>query len=542
MKGISEKAEWPPEWNFSQIPTGDAAASKVNATASKLNATASVFIPTTSTNTATNTTTISSQQQTQQVQQQAVLQQIPSVNNVNLNNNMNMNQQQQIQSQLIKIQPMMDQSSIATITATNAATDISSNSAQPPASNSIHPETPTLIDLLDSIYFSAKTKLGSEFIRQNLSYEPYFPFFFKGLKCHVTELMGNKHGHYVIRDLFIHSDDHQRLILVANLSNDMPRLACHRQGSFSIQTMMDTLSTTEQLEYLEYSLNLDIKKIISKRSGHFVILKFLQRYDYPHSKFIHKALIQHTLDLATGYYGSRVMKASIDAGPIQEMSAVFAAIVKHTNALVQNEYGNHIIQHLLDVGPIEVTDAIKEEMHGKFVRYSTQKFSSNVVDKCLRHSANEFKQGIHTKVWTKIIVRELLTEAGDLIHDEYGNYCLQTALQASKVHYPCLLQKFKQYRKLPWPWNKLFESAEGSNSGYFENNEMSRNGSTYGEKAESLSGIMFTLGAVKSPGIFWDAVMRKYEMNTMRMSENGNNMVSGGGDDCENNQDGYNNC
>merc|ERR1712129_23696 len=179
------------------------------------------------------------------------------------------------------------------------------------------------------------------------------------------------------------------------------------------------------------------------------------------------SLMQHTLDLATDHYGLRVMKASVDAGPVSEMSAVFASIVKHASTLVENQYGNYIIQHLLDLGPKEVTDTIKEKMHGKFVRYSKQKFSSNVVEKCLRHSGNEMKCGIGTKDWTTVIVRELLAKAGDLISDKYGNYCLQTALQAATEH-PCLLQEFAKSTKphldtlrenVKAKWCKLLDSA-----------------------------------------------------------------------------------
>eukprot|EP01084_Bolivina_argentea_P312427 540888_1 len=330
------------------------------------------------------------------------------------------------------------------------------------------PKTPTMIDhVVDRVYFIAKTQSGSRFVQEKLSDKQYFGLFFKELKCHVAELMVDNFGHYAIEALFSHCDDHQRLILVANLSNHMPQVACHKQGSFSIQAMMDTLSTAEQIKYLVDALNRDIKKIILNHSGHYVILRFLQRYDYPYSKFIHKALMQHTLDLATDHYGLRVMKASVDAGPIQEMSAVFASIVKHANTLVENQYGNYIIQHLLDLGPKEVTDTIKEKMHGKFVRYSKQKFSSNVVEKCLRHSTNELKQNIHTKDWTTVIVRELLTKAGDLISDKYGNYCLQTALQAATDH-PCLLQEFEKSTKphldtlrenVKAKWVKLLESS-----------------------------------------------------------------------------------
>eukprot|EP01084_Bolivina_argentea_P159516 277803_1 len=226
----------------------------------------------------------------------------------------------------------------------------------------------TVIDLLVDRGITidlVKTSSGCQFVQQKLSDKQYFAFFFTELKCHVAELMVSIFGHYAIETLFHHCDDHQRLILVANLSKHISQVACDRQGSCSIQAMMETLSTAEQIKCLVDALNKQIKKIILDHCGHSVILRFLQRYDYPYSKFIHKALMQHTFDVATNYYGSRVVKACVDAGPIQEMSAVFASIVKDANILVDNPYGNYMIQHLLDLGHKEVTDTIKEKIRGK---------------------------------------------------------------------------------------------------------------------------------------------------------------------------------
>jgi len=342
----------------------------------------------------------------------------------------------------------------------------------------LSPKTPTMIDhVVDRVYFIAKTQSGSRFVQEKLGDAQYFGLFFKELKSHVAELMVDNFGHYAVEALFTHCSDRQRLVLVSNLCPHLAQVACHKQGSFSIQAMMDTLSTDEQIGLLVEALSRDLRAIILNHSGHYVILRFLQRYDWPHSKLVHTALTQHTLDLATDHYGLRVMKAAVDAGPIEEMSAVMASIVKHATTLVENQYGNYIIQHLLDLGPQDVTDQIKDRMHGKFVRYSKQKFSSNVVEKCLRHSTTEQLQRRQSgqlqhgqppeKDWATVIVSELLTKCGDLISDKYGNYCLQTALQAA-TYSPALLQHFEKCTKphldtlrenVKAKWCKLLEGA-----------------------------------------------------------------------------------
>lgn len=75
-----------------------------------------------------------------------------------------------------------------------------------------------------------------------------------------------------------------------------------------------------------------------------VILRFLQRYSYPYTKFIHKAIVEHTVKLATDHYGLRVLKSAVDAGPAAQMQEVFSSLIKCTNTLVENQYGNYIVQ------------------------------------------------------------------------------------------------------------------------------------------------------------------------------------------------------
>jgi hypothetical protein len=81
---------------------------------------------------------------------------------------------------------------------------------------------------------------------------------------------------------------------------------------------------------------------------------------------------------------------------------------------------------------------IKVKMEGKYMRLSKQKFSSNVVEKCLKQSSTH---------WRSIIIRELTAQpsVSELLRDRYGNYVLQTALsvatpqQVTTPHYNTLV-------------------------------------------------------------------------------------------------------
>merc|ERR1719233_593568 len=339
-----------------------------------------------------------------------------------------------------------------------------------------------LDECVGKVVVLAKSQSGSRFVQEKLNEPEYFNLFYKELKVQVADLMMDNFGHYAIEALFAVSDNEQRLFLVMNLAPSIAVVSCHKQGSFSIQAMMDTLQTQSQIEMLVEALSKHVMQIILNCSGHYVILRFLSKFGYPYTRFVHRALVGHCYDFSTDHYGLRVMKAAVDAGPHSQLTNVFNCIVKHTNTLVENQYGNYIIQHLLDVCPVQITSTIKEKLCGKYVRYSKQKFRSNVVEKVIRHSnketekrlsyMNSKKNGpeirdVDFKDWREVIVRELCTKADDLISDKYGNYCLQTALQ-SATHDPELLRELtgaitphldSLRENVRAKWNKLLEGA-----------------------------------------------------------------------------------
>lgn len=66
------------------------------------------------------------------------------------------------------------------------------------------------------------------------------------------------------------------------------------------------------------------------------------------------------------------------------------------------------------------------QLEGNYGDLSMQKFSSNVVEKCLRHAGEERQSHI---------IQELIDDPrlDQIMQDPYGNYVIQAALNQSKV-------------------------------------------------------------------------------------------------------------
>lgn len=69
---------------------------------------------------------------------------------------------------------------------------------------------------------------------------------------------------------------------------------------------------------------------------------------------------------------------------------------------------------------------ILDQLEGNYGDLSVQKYSSNVVEKCLKYAGEERRARI---------IRELISHAhlDQVMQDPYGNYVIQAALHQSKV-------------------------------------------------------------------------------------------------------------
>lgn len=291
--------------------------------------------------------------------------------------------------------------------------------------------------LIGRVVYLAKSESGSRFVQEKVGNPRYLKVFFQEMKKRLPELMTDNFGHYAVETLFTHCSSNQRMTLLQNLGPSLPNVACHKQGSFSVQSLINAISSKEEIMLMKDYLKRELHRIILSCPGHYVILRFITRFGWPCSDFVSDLLASNVVGFATDHYGLRVMKATFDsATPGAKLEKLFDAVVEHTNSLAENQYGNYIIQHLFDIGTPSITDQVKQKMVGRYVRYSKQKFSSNVVEKCLKHSAQDYS----SSNWSSKIVKELLGSAKELISDKYGNYCLQTALNTIQDNPPLVIE------------------------------------------------------------------------------------------------------
>ncbi|KAK4803615.1 hypothetical protein SAY86_003432 [Trapa natans] len=127
---------------------------------------------------------------------------------------------------------------------------------------------------------------------------------------------------------------------------------------------------------------------------------------------------------------------------------VIQAIAQNAKRLAFDRFGNYAMQSLLERRDPYINTIILNQLKGEFYQLSSNKFGSNVVEKCLLMVTRR-DQLDH-------IITELLSKSGtsSLFLNEYGNYVMQTALKVSKewmsVQHLYLLQSLRENQHIIW--------------------------------------------------------------------------------------------
>ena len=63
---------------------------------------------------------------------------------------------------------------------------------------------------------------------------------------------------------------------------------------------------------------------------------------------------------------------------------IIKQVIRHSLHLMQDAYGNYVVQYVVEKGEQSEAESVMKLLLGKIPRLSQQKYSSNVVEKCLQ--------------------------------------------------------------------------------------------------------------------------------------------------------------
>ena len=238
---------------------------------------------------------------------------------------------------------------------------------------------------------------------------------------HIIELMTDPFGNYLCQKLFEHCNDDQRTALIETAAPALPAVALNQHGTRALQKMIEHLRTDTQVNMIIQSLSHKVVDLVQDLNGNHVIQKCLQVLGADRCQFIYSSVGEACVIVGTHRHGCCVLQRCIDHAQGYQRSDLVAQITRCAFDLVQDAYGNYVVQYILDLDEIAYTRPLCQSFRGKIVPLSKQKFSSNVIEKCLRVSDVDTKADM---------IQEMLigNELERMLRDSFANYVVQTAL------------------------------------------------------------------------------------------------------------------
>jgi len=285
----------------------------------------------------------------------------------------------------------------------------------------------SLEEIVGQIYPLTKYQAGCRFLQKKLEEQPdqtHVTLVFNEVFDHLIELMTDPYGQYLVPKLMKHCDKNQRQAIVTKIAPKIVTFACHTYGIHGVQKILEYL-TDDQVQVFIDVIRPSTIQLSKDNKGNYLIQSFLKQFSSDRNQFIYDGINAHCVDVATHKVGCTLVNRCIDYANETQLNALLNQIASHCLYLVQYQFGNYVVQHILSTKP-QFAPKIIVAMLGHIPELSVQKFSSNVIEKCLQVSVSSSPQ-LYAAIIKEITDADLLA----LLQDRYANFVIQTALDVA---------------------------------------------------------------------------------------------------------------
>lgn len=249
---------------------------------------------------------------------------------------------------------------------------------------------------------------------------------FKEIKECWRDLMLDKFGNYVIQKIFEHGPESQKEYFAQQLRGSMMSMSIDDHGCRVIQKLLENLKSDTRNE-LVMEMHGNVEKLIYNRNGNHVIQKCLEYVPEKHLDFIIEEITENVYAFCKHKYGCRVVGKLIEFCKSEEVDKIVEEVLPYVNELTFDASGNYVAQSIIMHGKTAHKKYIISMFKKDLLKYSTQKYASNVIECWFKYWSNAQRKEI-----VKELFKSTKTSACPLekmLKDKFGNYVIQKMLE-----------------------------------------------------------------------------------------------------------------
>lgn len=324
------------------------------------------------------------------------------------------------------------------------------------------PQRPPLRALLGNVRRLSRDQVGCRLLQQALDEDgpsAATAILNEGLTFW-AEAMVDPFGNYLFQKILERITPEERVTLVSSVSTRLVNASLNLHGTRSVQKIVEVCAIDEEeneeesqdekedeakkaeeeerskatkkkskkkdtaAKILTDALKPSAARLCIDSHGNHAIQRILLKLPYQYTQFIFDAVAASVEDVARHRHGCCVIQRCLDSRHSAARTHLVGRIVEKSLELMQDAYGNYVVQYVLDVCGDDEVHAICESVVGKVCLLAIQKFSSNVMEKCLERCTDRVREEYLDELNDSDRLRELMM-------DPFGNYVVQRALSVS---------------------------------------------------------------------------------------------------------------
>ncbi|MCQ2817136.1 MAG: hypothetical protein MJ252_07715 [archaeon] len=246
---------------------------------------------------------------------------------------------------------------------------------------------------------------------------------FKEISDELVNLLVDPYANYFILKMFIHLNDTDRLTFLSNIAKSLDWLSINKISTYPIQIIIEKLTSRREQELVLNAIKKYSIKLSLDVYGTHVIERILSNFPYDLIEPISFTIAQNFLFLANNPNGLCIIKKIIIVENKRNNHKIIQKNIEdNALVLVQNPYGNYALQTVLNYWNFEDCQGFMKCFRENFLLLSTQKYSSNVIEKCFELDPTFLRDFIKEVFFSESALTLLLKNI-------FGNYVLQTVLK-----------------------------------------------------------------------------------------------------------------
>ena len=337
----------------------------------------------------------------------------------NMGNNFNMNPMfnQGMMPQMSQPPPLQN------INSSSVSSSGGNKTKKPKPQSQINFSSMSLSELIKNSNAISKDQSGCRFLQKKIEEKPELAGkILNNALQNIIQIITDPFGYYLIQKLFDYMSEEQICQFIALIQIDIYKICINSYGTRVIQKIIDYLHTELLLKTFLNLIKPIVKQIILDINGSHILIKLIEINSPTATKVIYGEIAENIVLISMHKHGCCVLQKCIERAAPKEQHQLFSLLLYHCKELIIDQCGNYIIQFMITLNIEEINLNVAEQLSDDIENYSKQKYSSNVVEKCLECGTD--------KICDKII--KALLAAGcivSLLLDKFGNYVVQKALQ-----------------------------------------------------------------------------------------------------------------